>query len=232
MIESLIQYLETFVTDRRASLFDRILQHRTRYITVALEDIFQSQNASAVLRTCDCLGIQDVHIIENRNIYDVNPDVALGSDKWLNLVKYNSEGNNSLEAIQKLRKEGYRIVATTPHEPSTPLPDFDLSKGKVALFFGTELKGLTSSILDNADENLQIPLYGFTESFNISVSAAIILHDLTEKLWSSNLPKQLSKEEINELKLKWLRQTIKKSEMIEKKFRATHSMNLKNKPKG
>lgn len=228
MIDSLIELLESFVTDRRKELFDRVVNLRTRYITVALEDIYQSQNASAVLRTCDCMGIQDVHVIENRNEYQLNPDVTLGSDKWISITKYNSSGNNSLAAISQLKSRGYRIVATTPHTNDIELQDFDLSKGKTALFFGTELNGLTEEVINNADEFLKIPMYGFTESFNISVSASIILHTLTRKLRASDLPWPLSQEEIKEIKLGWLRGTVKKSEMIEKEFlaKSTHNQDI------
>lgn len=218
MKKELIEYLKPFVTEARLEIFDKVIGYRTRYITVALEDIYQSQNASAVLRTSDCFGIQDVHVIENKNTYKINPDVALGSSKWLNIIKYNKSENNTLEAIALLKKQGYRIVATTPHKNDVDLDNFNLQKGKVALFFGTELNGLSDIAIQNADEYLKIPMFGFTESFNISVSAAIILHHLTLKLRSSNINWQLSNEEIDELKLNWLKQTIKKSDLIIEKF--------------
>ncbi len=79
--KSLLNYLSQFLTEKRRSLFTKVLDSRTRHLTVVIEDIYQSQNASAVLRTCDLTGVQDLHIIENKNIYDINPDVALGSSK-------------------------------------------------------------------------------------------------------------------------------------------------------
>jgi tRNA (guanosine-2'-O-)-methyltransferase len=215
---SIITYLEQFVLDHRKELISSISEKRTRYITVALEDIYQSQNASAVLRTCDCFGIQDVHIIENRNKYQLNPDVTKGSDKWLRLIKYKSRENNSLSSVQLLRKLGYRIVATTPNHHSTNLEDFNLYKGKIALFFGNERNGLSKEIINNADENLKIPMVGFTESFNLSVSAAVILHTLTNKLRSSLIDWQLTYEERLELRHKWLKKSIKHADLIEKKF--------------
>lgn len=218
MTDDLITYMENFITPERKQLFDRVIQNRTRYITVVLEDIYQSHNASAVLRSCDCFGIQDVYIIENKNKYQVNPDVTLGSDKWLNLINYRKQGDNSIKAITELRKKGYRIVATTPHKNDTDLNNFDLSAGKVALFFGTELQGLSDDILHNAGEFLRIPMYGFTESYNISVSAAIILHTLTEKMKASSIHWQLTNEEIREVRKKWLERTIKNSNLIEKEY--------------
>jgi len=218
MNSELIKFLKQFVTDNRLEIFDKVLENRTRYITVVVEDICQSQNASAVLRTSDCFGLQDIHIIENKNKYEVNPDVTLGSSKWLNLIKYYKKENNTLEAINKLKESGYRIVATSPHKEDVDLENFDLRKGKVALFFGNEVIGLSELMIENADEYLKIPMYGFTESFNISVSAAIILHHLTSKLRNSNINWQLTDSEKEELKLSWLKKTIKSSSLLVNDF--------------
>lgn len=226
----LIRYLEGFVTERRLALFDRVLQNRTRYITVALEDIFQPQNASAVLRSCDCFGIQNIHIIENSNEYQLNPDVTLGSDKWLTLTKYNTGKHNTTEALTQLREDGYRIIATSPHTEDFTPEDFPLEAGKFALFFGTELHGLSDEVIRQADAHLRIPMYGFTESFNISVSAAVSLHTLTGRLRMSDLSWRLSEEEMLTLKLQWLRSSIKKSELLEKDFykKLANSQNITN----
>lgn len=220
MIErELVEYLENFVSGRRVELFDKVLSDRTSYISVVLEDIFQPHNASAVLRTCDCLGIQQVHIIENRNEYNVNPDVALGSDKWLTMVKYRGEGNNTYEAYKDLRSRGYRIVATALHEKeAVSLDKFELGKGPVALVFGTEMHGLSRQAVEEADEYLQIPMYGFTESYNISVSAAIILYELSARLRTSDISWQMSEEEKISVKLNWLRNSVKKSELLVQKY--------------
>ncbi len=218
MQTELLKYLSAYITPERFSLFNKIAEHRTRYITVVLEDIFQSQNASAVLRSCDCFGIQDVHIIENRNRFQLDTEVSLGSSKWLSLNKYNQEKNNSLAAIKTLKKQGYKIVATTPHTNDQELPNFNITSGKTALVFGSELPGVSDTILNEADEFLKIPMFGFTESFNISVSAAIILHHLTDKLHNSDVNWELPEEEKTEIKIQWIRNTLKKSELIEKRF--------------
>ncbi|MBN2214626.1 MAG: RNA methyltransferase [Bacteroidales bacterium] len=212
MKEKLLPYLESFLTKRRSDLIDQVLENRTRYITVALEDIYQSQNASAVLRTCDCTGIQDVHIIENRNRYHINPEVALGSDKWLNLARYSKHDDNTTEAINNLRNSGYRIIATTPHILGQNLDDFDIHKGKAAFFLGTELNGLSDRVLKNADEFLQIPMFGFTRSYNISVSAAIILYHITKRLRDSEIKWQLSDSERKALKIRLIKNNLKLGE--------------------
>ncbi len=214
MKKKLLAYLQTFITDHRTEIIDKVLKNRTRYITVVLEDIYQTHNASAVLRSCDCFGIQDVHIIENRNKYRINPQVTLGSDKWLSIIKY----NNSLEAIKELKKKEYRIVATTPHSNDILLEQFNLTKGKIALFFGTELNGLTQTVLSHTDEFIRIPMFGFTESYNISVSAGIILYHLTRKLRNSQIDWKLMENDIINLKIQWMKNSVKKGELIEKLF--------------
>jgi len=214
----LIDYLSEFVTEERLKTFEKVLDNRTRYITVVLEDLYQPHNASAVLRSCDCFGIQDVHVIENRNTYSINPDVTLGSNKWLSLEKYNRKESNTLEAYRTLRNKGYRIIATTPHTEDTTLESFDLDRGKLALVFGTELEGLSEIAIQEADEYFRIPMFGFTESFNISVSAAIVLYQLSNRLRKSAIPWQLTQLEKIALKLAWLRQTIKKSDSLVHEF--------------
>ena len=214
----LIQYLEQFISSDRLAIFDKVLEQRTRYITVMLEDIYHSQNASAVLRTCDCFGIQDVHIVENCNEYNINPDVTLGSNKWLNLNYYNEEEDNTLKAINHLKGQGYRIVATSPHINDVELQDFDYAAGKIALVFGTEQDGISEVVRDNADEFLKIPMFGFTESFNISVSAAICLHHLVLKLKSSAVDWKLCVNEMEELKVDWLKKSIKRSELLVERY--------------
>lgn len=215
----LIKHLSTCITEKRFNLFQKVLNERTRYLTVLLEDIYQSQNASAVLRTCDCTGIQDVHIVEERNEYDINPDVALGANQWLSLHYYNNEEDNIYRGVDALKKQGYRIVATSPHAEGSSPETFDLSRGKAAIMFGTELNGLTPRALDLAEEFIQIPMHGFTESYNISVSAALILYGLRKRLETSDLDWRLGEKERAELLLNWLRTSVKMSEQIEKQFR-------------
>lgn len=219
MNKKLLEHLLGYLTPQRIKLFEKNLDMRTKFLTVVLENIYQAQNASAVLRTCDCFGIQDVHIIENYNSFQINKEVAMGASKWLSLHKYNEKKDNSVEAIRSLKSKGYRIVATTPHTNDTELENFDISKQKTALVFGSEKPGLTDKIMQEADEFLKIPMYGFTESFNISVSAAIILHHLTLKMKNTDgLKWQLSQAEKDEIKYEWARNSIKRCDLIEKHF--------------
>ena len=216
--KGLIEYLSSVITEKRFEQIQQVLQNRTKYLTVVLEDIYQPQNASAVLRTCDCFGIQDVHIIENENEYNINPDVVQGASKWLSLKYYNERDNNTLTAINKLKADGYRVVATTPHSNDISLNEFDVNAGKTALIFGTEDSGISEIVAEHADEFLKIPMFGFTESFNLSVSAAIILHHLVFKIREIDINWHLSPEESEEILLNWLRLTVKKSELVEKRY--------------
>ncbi len=213
--KQLLEKLLSFISDHKNQLFDQIIQNRTRFLTVVLEDIYQPQNASAVLRTADCFGIQDVHIIENRNEYMINPEVALGASKWLSLHRYNQKENNTLEAINNLKKKGYRIVATMPHRNDVMLPDMDL-KQKSALFFGNELNGLSDLVQTHADLFVKIPMYGFTESYNISVSAALCLQQLTGKMRSTHIDWKLNESELLDVKLEWAKSVVKEAENVEK----------------
>ncbi len=213
-LSHLTNYLKEFITPERYELLQRILENRTRYITVVLEDIFQPQNASAVVRSCDCFGIQDLYTIETRNTYIIDREVAMGSDKWVNVKKFHTYNQSSLEILNQLKSEGYRIVATTPKPASIDLNDFDLRPGKVALFFGTELTGLSPTIMEHADEFVRIPMFGFTESFNISVSVAIILHHLNLQLRRSDIHWQLSPKEKELILYQWVKASVKKVDLI------------------
>lgn len=217
-------FLSGFLTENRKQLFEKIIQFRTRHFTVVLEDLYQPHNASAVLRSADLTGIQDIHIIENRNRYQVNPQVAMGASKWLNLIYYNQEEDNTLAAYETLRAKGYKIVATTPHAGGKSLEEMTIDH-RLAFVFGTELEGLSQTAIDHADEYLWIPMYGFTESYNISVSAALVLFTLTEKLRKSDIHWKLSHGEKQEILLEWTRRSVARPDVFEKEF-----FQRKNKP--
>ena len=213
----LLTYLEDFVTDRRKNLFRNILEDRTRHFTVVLEDIYQQHNASAVIRSCDIFGIQDVHVIENKYKSKVSKNIAKGSQKWLSFHNYKKDTNNTLECLNSLKSKGYQIIATTPHNNSCSLHDFDISK-KSAFVFGVEKTGVSDLVMNNADKFLRIPMVGFTESLNISVAAAIILENLSHKLRNSALDWSLTVEEQQILYTSWIEKTIKNVDEIKERF--------------
>lgn len=217
-IREQIEYLRNFVTDEKNALFDRLIDLRTDYVTLVLEDLYQSHNQSAVMRSADCYGIQEVHLIENRNAYDSTSTVSQGARQWLTLHRHRKAENNTPETIARLKAEGYRIVATTPHTNDVLVDEVDLERGKMAFFFGTELTGLSDDVISEADEFVKIPMYGFTESLNVSVCAAIVMYSITRRLHGSSLDWHLSEHKKNEVLLQWYRNAVKASDEILERF--------------
>jgi len=211
--QQLLTYLEEFISDDRKERFLKVLEERTKFITVAIEDVFQLHNASAVIRSCEVFGIQTAHVIEDRFGKRLDKNIAMGAQQWMDVERY----ENSKSCISYLRGEGYQIIATTPYNDSCLLVDFDIDK-KSALFFGTEKKGLSEEVMQEADGFLKIPMVGFTESLNISVSAAIILQNLSSKLKKQGVPWQLSEVEKLEKRLDWTKKSIKSIDDILNRF--------------
>lgn len=216
--QAVLKELYDIITPNKQEMFDRIAAERTNYLTVVLENVFQEHNASAVLRSCDCFGIQQLNVIEKDNQYKVQRDIALGAGRWVDLYNFDQGTTPSLDCIRKLKSKGYKIVATTPHTKDVTINDIDLSQ-PLALVFGTERRGISEEIMQEADEFVKIPMYGFTESFNISVSVAITLNVLRERLQKSDLNWKLSPEEQIELKLQWCRKILNGGQALEDEIR-------------
>jgi tRNA (guanosine-2'-O-)-methyltransferase len=208
-----LDFLENILTDNRKEKFLKVLQNRTNHFTVAIEDVFQMHNASAVMRSCEVFGIQELNVIEQRYGKSIDKEIAMGAQKWVDINSFDTVS----ACITDLRNKGYQIIATTPHENDCLLEDFDISKPS-ALFFGTERDGLSEEILQQADGFLKIPMVGFTESLNISVSAAIILQNLSTRLRNSNVSWQLSEDEILNKRLAWAKNSIKDIKRIEARY--------------
>jgi len=210
---NLLHHLEGYLTRKRLERFANVLSERTKHFTVATEDVYQLHNTSAVIRSCDVFGIQEVNIIEEQNSKKIDKEIAMGAQKWVDLNRF----SNVKDCMASLKEKGYQIVATTPHNDDCELHDFDVSK-KACFFFGTETDGLSQRVLDNADCFLKIPMVGFTESLNISVSAAIILQHVTTQLKQTNVDWKLSEEELIEKRIDWCSKTIKSSQEIIERF--------------
>lgn len=218
---ALIAHLEQFVTDTRKERLEEVLANRTRHVTVVLEDLYQTQNISAVMRSCECYGIQDAYIVENRNEFEIHKDISMGADKWLTLHHYPHAEHNMKQCIDDLHAKGYTVVATLPDEKKTTIQDLPIDR-KTAFLFGTELTGLSEEAVRYADCNALIPMYGFTESFNISNSAAIILSHFSERLRHSDVDWRLSEEEREILYFDWLQKSVRDPEGIIRHYLATH----------
>lgn len=208
-----LNYLEGFLTENRKARFLKVLEKRTNHFTIAMEDIFQLHNTSAVMRSCEVFGIQQLNVIEEKFGKSIDKEIAMGAQKWVDINKFESV----TDCLKTLKGKGYQIIATTPHENDCELDDFDISKPS-ALFFGTERDGLSEEILQQADGFLKIPMVGFTESLNISVSAAIIIQNIMGRLHKSDIHWQLSEQEFLEKRLEWARNSIKDIKRIEKRY--------------
>ncbi len=213
------KHLLRFMSDERCKRMQAVLKNRTRYVSVILEDIFQPHNASAVLRSCDCFGVQQVFTVENRNKLDVSSGVSLKAHQWLSLSRYRTHADNLSACIDDVKNQGYLVAATTPHTNDMLIHELPLDK-PLALMFGSEKEGLTSRAVEMADCCVRIPMYGFSESFNISVSAAISLYEVTRRVREAVSPeiRGLSETEQELLMYDWLKLTIRGASGIEAKF--------------
>ncbi|MBT2161047.1 TrmH family RNA methyltransferase [Zobellia barbeyronii] len=211
--EQLLEYLENFISEERKQRFLEILKDRTKLVTVAIEDLYQMHNTSAVIRSCEVFGIQEAHVIESRFGKKLDDEIAMGAQKWVDVHRHKSTRN----CIEALREDGYKIIATTPHNDSNFLVDFEI-EGKTALLFGTERNGLSQEAIDMSDGFLKIPMLGFTESLNISVSAAIIIQDLVTKMRNSNIEWKLTDDEKLEKRLDWTKKSVRSIEDILKRY--------------
>ncbi|WP_026967104.1 TrmH family RNA methyltransferase [Algoriphagus terrigena] len=218
--QGLLDYLGQYITPHKKSVMERVLAKRTRHLTVVLEDIFKPHNASAVIRTCDCFGLQDIHVIEKTDQYKVNPYVTRGASQWVDLHKYYQEGSSSVDTcFDSLREKGYKIYGTSPSADGISIYDLQPEE-KLALVFGNEHEGISGEVKSKADGLVHIPMLGFTDSFNISVSASVFLFDLVRKAEKMGIENfHLSESEKQELRMKWYRAIVKNSDIHEKVYR-------------
>jgi len=214
-----LAYLEEFITENRKNKFLKVLEKRTNHFTVAVEDVFQLHNTSAVMRSCEVFGIQNLHVIEEKFGKSIDKEIAMGAQKWVDVNRYDS----NISCVKALKAKGYQIIATTPHENDCLLDEFDITKPS-AIFFGTERDGLSEEVMNEADGFLKIPMAGFTESLNISVSAAIIIQSLMSRLHKSDLDWHLSEEEIITLRLAWTKSSIKDIKRIEQRYKEINNL--------
>ncbi|KUF42174.1 TrmH family RNA methyltransferase [Myroides marinus] len=208
-----LEYLESFLTENRVERFKEVLNNRTKHFTIVAEDVYQLHNTSAVMRSCEVFGVQDLCVIEQKFGKRIDKEIALGAEKWVDIHRY----SNIPSALDDIRSKGYQIVATTPHVEANHLEDFDITKPS-AIFFGTEKNGLSPEIIEQADAYIKIPMVGFTESLNISVSAAIIIQNLTTRVRNSNIDWKLSEAQLLEKRIDWARKSIKDIDFVTERY--------------
>lgn len=208
-----LEYLESFLTENRVERFKEVLNNRTKHFTIVAEDVYQLHNTSAVMRSCEVFGVQDLCVIEQKFGKRIDKEIALGAEKWVDIHRY----SNIPSALEDIRSKGYQIVATTPHVEANHLEDFDITKPS-AIFFGTEKNGLSPEIIEQADAYIKIPMVGFTESLNISVSAAIIIQNLTTRVRNSNIDWKLTEAQLIEKRIDWARKSIKDIDFVTERY--------------
>lgn len=212
-----IEYLRGFVLPERYESLNRRLDLRTRYMVMCLEDIYYPHNASAVIRSSEAFGLQEMHAVEHTVRFAPNKHIVRGTDQWLDIRKWSD--TDSL--VAHLRERGYRIVVTAPPRVEAPASgvrsvnftpsDFDVAAGPFALFMGTEKSGISPELMETADAVISIPMAGFAESLNISVSAAIVAQRLTERIREpeSGIDWQLEPDDRDRLLLRWLCNSVR-----------------------
>lgn len=220
-----LHYLKKFVTKERQEKIKEVLELRTRWITIALEDVSQSQNVAAIMRTAEAMGLQDAYSIERETVIDIKTNIARGAIQWMTLQRYQVKNytNPTVACIQDLQKQGYCVVATSPHA-TLQVSDLPIDK-KIAFVFGTEISGLSDEALAAADERISIPQYGFVESFNVAASAALCLYDTTTRLRASNIFWGLSDQEKFDLELSWMEQSVERPELMKSAFLKLYESN-------
>lgn len=212
--EALVDYLESFLTDRRRENNHKVLAQRSYHFTVAIEDVYQLHNTSAVMRSCDVFGVQDLHVIEERNVRKIDREIAMGAQKWVDVHRYHT----TKDCVATLKEKGYQIVATSPHgDNCVTLAEFDYTKPSV-FFFGKEDTGLSDYVLEQSDVQLMIPMVGFTESLNISVSAAIILQQVTQQLRQSTIDWKFTDAQLIAKRYDWVCRVLKSHEKITARY--------------
>ncbi len=164
---------ETQRTERRIERLRHVLERRQDDLTVVVENVHDPHNVSAVLRTCDAVGVGTIHLVYTKETFpEPGRASSAGVAKWMDFVRHDSvEG-----AVESLRKESFRILATTLGEETASLYEVDLRK-RVALVFGNEHRGVSDEMLEACDERLRIPMVGFVESLNISVACAVSMYE-------------------------------------------------------
>ena len=212
-LQETFDYLKQFLTDERLRKIEHFSKESSDFVLPVMEDVYQFRNAAAIVRSVEACGFHHVVALEEENVFNPNLKVTKGAETWVKVEKM----PNNLDSLKEIKNRGYKILAVSPENNATMLPDYEV-KEPIALVFGTELEGVSDEILDFADETLAIPMYGFTKSFNVSVAAAICMYELKQKLMKSGIDYKLSEEKLLEMKIRWTVNSIRSGEELLERF--------------
>lgn len=221
-LSEIFDYLKQFLTEERLRKIEYFSQRSSDFVLPVLEDVYQFRNAAAIVRSAEAFAFHKVVALEETNVFDPNLRVSKGAETWVEIKKM----QHHLDSLKQIKNEGYKILAVSPEKNAISLPDYDI-KEPVALVFGTEKEGVSEEMLDFADETLAIPMYGFTESFNVSVAAAICLYDLKQKLLKNNVNHYLTGEKLLKTQIRWAVNSIRSGEEILERYLKTEGVILK-----
>ena len=196
--QDVYEYMKGFLTEERLSKIEKYAEESSDFVLPVLENIYQFRNAAAIIRSVEACGFHKIAALEEENVFNPNTRVARGADTWMQVEKM----PKTMSSLQQIRDKGYKILAVSPEKNAISLPEYEL-KEPVALIFGTEMEGVSQEVLDFADETLIIPMYGFTQSFNVSVAAAICMYELKQKLLKLDIDYKLSDEKKLAMKIRW-----------------------------
>ena len=204
----LYQELCTGLTLHKQSLFKAKVSNRTRHFSLGLEDMMKTQNASALMRTADAFGVHRVDIYDKNERFNVASGISKGVEKWLDTAFFNTyqEGNQE-EWAGQLKASGRKLYVTAVDPRARPIASLDPTVS-ATVCFGNEQEGATELLQSLADELIYIPMQGFVESFNVSVSCGIVLHHLTHQMELAGIKRGLTEEdELNTL-IQWSLRTV------------------------
>jgi len=200
---AVIAALEPLVLPERLERLRAVLQRRLSSVTVVLDRPHDPHNGSAVLRSCDAFGVQTVHVLTTVESFSLSRKVAQGSERWVDVVEHREPSS----LVRALRAADYRLVVTHPEGERTldELP----SLGRVALLLGNEHDGVSAELAEAADLRLAIPMRGFVESLNMSVSAA-----LTVQAATAGRSGDLSPDHAQNVYARWLRSSVPRADEV------------------
>lgn len=202
------EMLKSELTPHKVELFQQKVSMRTRHFSLGLEDMMKSQNASALMRTADAFGVHGVHVYDKNERFNVASGISKGVEKWLDVQFFNTyDQGETLVWVNRLKKNGKKLYVTALDQRAKPLHDLDPTV-PATICFGNEKEGISPRLLELADEVIYIPMKGFVESFNVSVSCGIALHHLTLGMERSGIKRGLTGDDEVTTLIQWALRTV------------------------
>lgn len=174
--EVICSTLEPMLTPERIARIDAVLDARLGSVTLAVEDTYDPHNAAATIRTSEALGMQELHVIEPGQRFSAVKGVTRGAHRWIELHRWPAADL----AASALRARGFRVFATLPDARAVSIEEVDVST-PLAVIFGNEHEGVSQKAIDACDGTVTVPMFGFTESYNLSVTVGLAMGRLVAR---------------------------------------------------